>query len=253
MEQYHCCLEEERSGLMEIKAWINHPDGNSLRDWVENTEDTDCCKWSRVECDNTTNRVTELDLSLERDRWMLGDLYLNVSLFLPFKELKSLELTGNGLVGCLENQGFEVLASGLRKLEELDLHYNRFNDSILSSLRALSYLRILDLSDNMLTKLSTDINGLRKLEDLDLSWNQLNDGSLSSLSELSSLRTLDLSHNKNLTGSTSITGLRNLKTLNLDGDDMKESILIESLAALPSLKTFYATDSNLNRTLVGKG
>ncbi|CAK7340586.1 unnamed protein product [Dovyalis caffra] len=199
IERYHCCLEEERTGLMELKAWINHPDGISLPDWVENTEDTDCCKWYGVKCDNTTNRVTELDLSFERDDWRLGDLYLNASLFLPFKELKSLGLASNKLVGCFENQG-------LRKLEELHVRANRFNDSVLASLSGLSSLKILDLSDNM-----------------------------------------------NLIGSTGINGLRNLKILYLNGIDIKGSVLIESLAAIPSLKTFSAIHSNLNRALVDKG
>jgi Leucine-rich repeat (LRR) protein len=49
----------------------------------------------------------------------------------------------------------------------------------------------------------------------------------------------------------SITGLRNLETLNLGNTDFKESILIESLGALPSLKTLYASYSNFKH--VGKG
>ncbi|CAK7340537.1 unnamed protein product [Dovyalis caffra] len=249
IERYHCCLEEERSGLLEIKAWMNHPDGTSMPDWVENT---DCCKWTGVECDNTTKRVARLDLSFQREFWRLGDLYLNASLFLPFKELQSLELIWNGLVGFLENQGFEVLASGLRKLKKLDLGGNSFTDSILSSLPAVSSLQNLDLSFNMLTTISTSIRGLRQLVDLDLSGNQLSDSSLSPLSGLSSLQTLHLSHNRKLAGSTSIAGLKNLDTLYLDGIDFKESVLIESLAELPSLKTFYARRSNLSRALVGK-
>jgi len=47
----------------------------------------------------------------------------------------------------------------------------------------------------------------------------------------------------------SITGLRKLEILNLESSDFKESILIESLGALPSLKTLQARYS----TLPGKG
>ena len=54
--------------------------------------------------------------------------------------------------------GFQVLASGLRNLEKLYLHYNKFNDSILSSLSGFSTLKSLDLSDNRFTG-STGING----------------------------------------------------------------------------------------------
>ena len=105
-EWCHCCLEKERIGLLEIKAWINHPNGSSLTHWVENKEDGDCCQWHEVKCDNTTGRVVELSLPFTREYWILGDLYLNASLFLPFKYLKSLHLAGNGLVGCFENQGY---------------------------------------------------------------------------------------------------------------------------------------------------
>ncbi|KAB5556128.1 hypothetical protein DKX38_007037 [Salix brachista] len=100
----HCCLQEERSGLLEIKAWFSHAGAgyDDLQSWDK--EDLNCCNWDMVECDSTTNRVIELDLS-----WVnsdgLEDLYLNASLFLPFKELESLYLSGNQLVGGLKNQG----------------------------------------------------------------------------------------------------------------------------------------------------
>ena len=94
------CLEEERIGLLEIKALID-PDGISLRDWVDSSN---CCEWPRIECDNTTRRVIQLSFRCARDR-SLGDWVLNASLFLPFKELQSLDLGETGLVGCMENEG----------------------------------------------------------------------------------------------------------------------------------------------------
>jgi hypothetical protein len=95
------CLEEERIGLLEIHSLID-PDGVFLGDWVDNN--SNCCEWRRIECDDTTRRVIELSLFGERDE-SLGDWVLNASLFLPFKELQSLELGETGLVGCLENEG----------------------------------------------------------------------------------------------------------------------------------------------------
>jgi hypothetical protein len=93
------CLEEERIGLLEIQSLID-PDRFYLRDWVDSSN---CCEWPRIECDNTTRRVIRLSLFEARDQ-SLGWV-LNASLFLPFKELQSLDLRYNGLVGCSENQG----------------------------------------------------------------------------------------------------------------------------------------------------
>jgi len=95
------CLEEERIGLLEIKALID-PNSTYTGDWVEYS--SNCCEWSWIVCDNSTRRVIQLSLQNARDQ-SLGDWVLNASLFLPFKELQSLGLGYNGLVGCSENQG----------------------------------------------------------------------------------------------------------------------------------------------------
>jgi len=94
------CLDEERIRLLEIHSLID-PDGFSLGDWVGSSN---CCEWDGIECDNITRRVIQLYLYGAKDE-SLGDWVLNASLFRPFKELQSLELGGNGLVGCLENEG----------------------------------------------------------------------------------------------------------------------------------------------------
>jgi hypothetical protein len=59
------CLEEERIGLLEIQSLID-PDGVSWTDhWVDNN--SDCCEWPRIECDNTTRLVIQLSLRGARD------------------------------------------------------------------------------------------------------------------------------------------------------------------------------------------
>ncbi|KAB5556013.1 hypothetical protein DKX38_006922 [Salix brachista] len=101
-DRCHCCLQEERTGLLEIKAWFSHASRfYELEDWDE--DDLNCCNWNLVVCDNTTNRVIELDL-LNLNSNGLEDMYLNASLFLPFKELEILDLRWNQLVGGLKNQ-----------------------------------------------------------------------------------------------------------------------------------------------------
>ncbi|KAJ6928585.1 hypothetical protein NC652_012651 [Populus alba x Populus x berolinensis] len=254
-DRSHCCLDEERTSLLEIKAWFYHARAPGSYDPLErwDKENFNCCNWLRVVCDNTTNRVIELHLfgvNYDGPNAVEVDLYLNASLFLPFKELEILDLTDNQLVGGFKNQGFQVLASGLRNLKELYLSSNKFNDSILSSLSGFSTLKSLALSDNKFTE-STSFNGfqvlasgLRNLEKLSLRYNKLNDSILSYLGGFSSLKSLDLSKNM-FTGSTGLNGLRKLETLNLEYTDFKESILIESLGALPCLEEVYLDSSSL--------
>ncbi|XP_061981770.1 cuscuta receptor 1-like [Populus nigra] len=277
------CLEEERIGLLEIKALMD-PDGVSLRDWVDSSN---CCEWHRIECDNTTRRVVRLSFWDARD-FRLGDWVLNASLFQPFKELQSLKLGVNRIVGCLENEGFEVLSS---KLRELGLSHNRFNNdkSILSCFTGnLSTLKFLDLSFNGLTAGSGGLkvlsSRLKKLENLHLSGNQYNDTVFPSLTGFSSLKSLDLSNNQ-LTGSINsfeiissllgklenldlsynifndnilshLSGLSSLKSLNLSGNMLLGSTAVngsrkldflQSLRSLPSLKTLSLKDTNLSQ------
>ncbi|MFQ6658754.1 hypothetical protein Gotur_027878, partial [Gossypium turneri] len=133
----------ERIALLHLKPFFNYD--NQLKSWVE-VKGSDCCKWERVECNTISRRVIQLSLnhtSSNMDYW-----YLNISMFLPFEELKSLYLSSNGIVGCVENEGFGKLSSTLSNLEILDLSYNNLNDSILLSLSELSSLRYLDLSQN---------------------------------------------------------------------------------------------------------
>ncbi|KAB5556131.1 hypothetical protein DKX38_007040 [Salix brachista] len=103
-DRCHCCLQEERSGLLGIKAWFGHAGAGSywLQGWDK--EDLNCCDWDWVWCDSTTNRVIQLDISAV-NYYAREDLYLNASLFLPFKELEFLNLSGNRLAGGLKNQG----------------------------------------------------------------------------------------------------------------------------------------------------
>ena len=76
------CLEEERVGLLEIKALMD-PNHVSLRDWVDSSN---CCEWPEIECDHTTRRVIQLSLFDARD-FRLGDWVLNASLIIQKKRI----------------------------------------------------------------------------------------------------------------------------------------------------------------------
>uniref|UniRef100_A0A2K2B0J8 Leucine-rich repeat-containing N-terminal plant-type domain-containing protein n=1 Tax=Populus trichocarpa TaxID=3694 RepID=A0A2K2B0J8_POPTR len=216
-------------------------------------------RWPRIECDNTTRRVIQLSLFDARD-FRLGDWVLNASLFLPFKELQSLDLGYNGLVGCLENEGFQVLSS---KLRELGLSDNRFNNdkSILSCFNGLKVLS----------------SRLKKLENLDLSGNQCNDTIFPALTGFSSLKSLDLSGNQ-LTASglrklDFLQSLRSLKTLSLKDTNLSQGTFfnsstleelhldntslpinfLQNTRALPALKVLSVGECDLHGTLPAQG
>ncbi|CAK9153157.1 unnamed protein product [Ilex paraguariensis] len=212
--------EEERFALLQLKASINYPNETSLPSWEDRVEgynsmESDCCYWEGVECNETTSHVIKLFLNSTRN-WSLGDWYFNASLFLPFKELRNLDLSNNQLVGWVANEaGFERL-SVLSKLEVLRLDYNYFNNSILSSLGLLSSLQRLYISVNYL-------NGSIHLQDFPAT---------------SNLEELDLSYNGNITSLTTMIGMKSLnklQVLRMKGITFNASVL-HSLGALPSLR-----------------
>ncbi|KAJ4831716.1 hypothetical protein Tsubulata_047724, partial [Turnera subulata] len=250
------CLKEERDALLQIKAWINPPniDGYALSSWVDNEEDADCCKWDLVECNTTTKRVIKLSLGNTGEWKQLGDLYLNTSLFQNLKELRSLDLSGNHLVCC--SQGTGALSKELRNLEDLDLSWNNFNDSIASFLRGASSLRSLNIAGNSLSG-SVHINGevlntfppMLSLKQAFCCYNAL---SLSRFS-LSFFpgKNLDLSFNSGLKKFISpreFYNLTNLEELFLDGTYIPRSVLL-NIGALSSLKILSLNQCKLNGTL----
>ena len=102
------CLEEERIALLQIKtSFVDH--SNDTSSWLLSWgEDALCCSWEGVTCSNsTTRRVIEISLFFARN-WSMGDWYLNASIFLPFQELKVLELGANSIAGCVANEGLPL-------------------------------------------------------------------------------------------------------------------------------------------------
>ena len=90
------CWEQESFALLQLKSFFVR---------LQEEESSDCCQWERVECNIITRRVTKLSLndtlpSISTEKW-----YLNVSMFLPFEELRSLYLNENQITGCVKNEG----------------------------------------------------------------------------------------------------------------------------------------------------
>ncbi|XP_058072782.1 receptor-like protein 15 isoform X1 [Magnolia sinica] len=125
--------------------------------------------------------------------------------------LKSLDLSGNNLEGCLPSKEL----ANLSKLEVLDLGYNQLNGSLfLQDLCNLENLQELDLRRNELEgSLPPCLSNLSSLQLLDLSENRLS-GQISSslISSLTMIRFLSLSYNR-FEGSLSFSSFANLSKL----------------------------------------
>ncbi|KAL5767323.1 hypothetical protein ACOSQ2_014106 [Xanthoceras sorbifolium] len=264
---YGCkgCLEKERIALLEIKAfYIN----SSLESWVDDRV-SDCCNWYRVECNTTTSRV--IDLSLSHLLYSSTQI-LNFSLFQPFEELQSLNLSFNYFEGWVDSRAHR---ESLKQLRILDLRWNNFNHSFLPYLTTLTSLRTLILQGNNLedfnTKQGTGLANLRNLEvldlssngingtlqelgicelktliELDLSWNHFEGHLPTCLNNLTKLRALDLSSNQ-LSGNISSV-IQNLMTpleyLSLEDNNFEGLFSFSSLANLSKLEIFRLSTKN---------
>ncbi|XP_057998142.1 receptor-like protein 56 isoform X2 [Hevea brasiliensis] len=217
------CFEAERLALLNFKKFVVSDGADAdhlLSSWVDDSM-SDCCKWERVTCNSTTSHMIELFLNNTRqhdiDSESLFDgeniWFIKLSMFQQLKELRNLNLSYNEIGGFIDyDEGFERL-SELKKLETLDLSYNWFNNSILSSLGALTSLKSLILSWNNMRG-SFPSKGFERLEDLDISYNQFDKSILSSLGALTLLRTLKIGWN-DMEGSFPVQELNNLKNLEI--------------------------------------
>ncbi|XP_023761382.2 receptor-like protein 14 isoform X1 [Lactuca sativa] len=295
------CVEEERKALLEIKAShmksYDSEIDKFLPTWVDYGSGTpgdggnNCCDWERINCSTTTGHVTELSLYNLRGA---KDVYmddenklwpLNVSLFLHFKELTSLNLSDNFLDKEFIKTGLERLSS-LKKLEVLDLSWNYdIDNGILPSLRTLTSLKVLDLSftslngnfpisefaalENleMLDLSSCGFNGtfevqgservsvLRKLKTLNLAGNRFNESIIRSLNTLSSLTSLDLSHSL-MSGpfpAQEFAALENLEMLDLSHCGFNGTFEIqgsERVSILRKLKTLNLAHNRFNESII---
>uniref|UniRef100_A0A7N2LNF8 Leucine-rich repeat-containing N-terminal plant-type domain-containing protein n=2 Tax=Quercus lobata TaxID=97700 RepID=A0A7N2LNF8_QUELO len=242
IHEHRACIEEERMSLLELKAFIkSHTNYTEyiLPTWVYETK-SDCCSWERVNCSTTTGHVINLTLSRSYNYFFdgVGTWFLNVSLLQPFKELRILDLSDNGIAGWLGNEESDCL-SELRKLTYLNLAGNYFDNKILRSLGALPVLKSLDLSFNNLWPLSSkELVYLSNLEVLILQNCSLN-GSLpfKDMANFSSLKILDLSRNR-FTGSITpyIGAFSSLKAISLSENEFNGTLNTPELCALKKLE-----------------
>ncbi|XP_041016837.1 receptor-like protein 13 [Juglans microcarpa x Juglans regia] len=271
--EYKGCLEEERIGLLRLKAFLksDYHIGHRLPSWIEDADrmSSDCCGWEGVSCNCTTGHVIELSLHdikqhLYTDSFIDStatinknhNWLLNVSLFQPFKELTSLDLSGNEIGGCIANEGFESLAV-LRRLVVLNLASNSFDDSILPSLTQLSSLTTLVLAHNnhlgnwATAAGSKSLSRLENLETLDISYTHFNRSTMSSLStavKSSSLRNLNLAGlwMEGPLPAQDLSALENLERLNLSSNGLTDGLTPKEFHGLSKLSKLKHLDLSSN-------
>ena len=114
IHEHRACIEEERMGLLELKTFLkSHTNYTKplLPTWVYETTGG-CCNWECVNCSANTGHVINLTLSNINQKQvdLMGTWFFNVSLLQPFKELRILDLSENGIAGWLGNEGTWALA-----------------------------------------------------------------------------------------------------------------------------------------------
>ncbi|XP_022773612.1 leucine-rich repeat receptor-like protein FASCIATED EAR2 [Durio zibethinus] len=250
------CWEDERIALLQLKPFFNHY--NDLNSWVEEVKGSDCCQWERVECNTSSSSSRRvIGLSLYQTRWSDDERwYLNASLFLPFKELKRLDLSGNRIAGFAENEGKEIKLR-MTNLEVLDLSNNLFKNDTFAILSGLPSLKSLHMGNNQLQG-SIDIKdsgrqlNLTHLEEFDLSDNLIKDSIFASLSGLSNLKYLDISSNQ-LNGSIDMKDLgafTNIEELVMSDNDLNEFVACKELHVWSNVEEIFLDGSYLNNNIL---
>ncbi|XP_012073127.2 receptor-like protein 15 isoform X2 [Jatropha curcas] len=253
---YFGCFEEERLALLDFKVFVqfNGDDADRLLPSWNNDATSDCCEWDRVTCNSTTGHV--IKLSLDNIRQIPFDGYyedmsvwfLNISMFNPFKEMTSLNLSYNAIGEFIDNADSKIL-SKLNKLEHLDLSWNVLDKEVLKVLGEFSALKYLDLHNNFMAGplYYQDISGLSNLKVLILQFNELN-GTLpiNYLVNFTKLEILDLSWN-GFTGSIppSIRHLSSLQALTVSKNYLNGSFPAQGLCQLQKLEELDLSQNSL--------
>ncbi|KAI3969989.1 hypothetical protein MKW92_014111 [Papaver armeniacum] len=202
------CNPSDYKALMNFKKSLSPSESSwELTSWVQNT---DCCDWHGVTCDDKANRVEGLDISASDISGQIpssvGDLpYLvsfafsnskNVTGSIPqsitkLKHLRMLALGSLSLSGPVPN-----FLNQLSALTYLDLSYNQFSGSIPPSLSDLNNIETIHLGGNKLTgSIPESFGRFTGMDSLELSGNKLTGPIPKSLGALN-IHYVDLSRNK---------------------------------------------------------
>ncbi|ESR61022.1 hypothetical protein CICLE_v10014652mg [Citrus x clementina] len=205
MQPHTLCHDQDRSALLKCieSLTINrYASRNPLSypkvaSWNQDEQNSDCCSWDGIKCDEDTGHVISLNLS---SSWLYGSINSSSSLF------------------------------QLVHLEWLALADNHFNFSVIpSEIVNLSRLTRLSLSGSFFAgQIPAELLELSRLEKLYFAANQLEGSIPSSFFELKNLVELELAFNK-LSGTLDINKfLLNMKSLKVLVLSSKLSLLTDT-------------------------
>ncbi|WVZ14760.1 hypothetical protein V8G54_012326 [Vigna mungo] len=218
-----------------------------LSTWRDDQNDTDCCRWKGIECNNETGNVEMVDLRGSESHYLSGSI--NIASLVGLHKLKYLDLSSNH-PSSLGDQIPPSIGS-FQSLRYLNLSLTILLGTIPYELGNLSKLEYLDLKETYLHgEIPSKLGKLSSLRYLDLSANLDIYGEIpSQLGSLSHLRYLDLSYNE-LSGTLpfQVGNLPLLHSLKLDGNSdlkIKDENWLSSLSSLTTLIGVYLEENYL--------
>ncbi|KAL8465188.1 hypothetical protein ACS0TY_034619 [Phlomoides rotata] len=279
-------LETDKEVLLKLRESLQvaSPISANQRRYIDWNDVVPPCKWPGISCDNSTNRVTGIDLS---NCNVAGKLFPNLS---ALTDLSYLDLSGNTIEGEIPedlgrsrnlkflNLSHNIITgqlnlTGLTNLEVLDLSQNRIQSNVRLTIPInCTNLKVANISNNNFTgEVGSIFEDCRNLRYLDLSANilrgdiwpgfdrlvevSLSDNQFSGavnpriFSETCSLRFLDMSENQFLGEfPAQISQCKDLEMLTLWGNNFTGEIPKE-IGSLPNLQALYLGKNNLSREI----
>ncbi len=200
--------------------------------------------WHGITVSGTPSRVTGLELP---DNNLRGTL---PSDFTELDRLTTLDLSGNpGIVG--DGAAPVTAIATFQRLTTLNLSGIGYSTLGAGLGPALTALTTLDLADNRLTALPSDLGSLTTLTSLDLSGNALSGEAPDSIGDLTALTTLDLSGNRFTDVHADFNALTSLTTLDLSDNRLAAANFADIATAISAMTALTSLDLSGNADLSG--